>query len=78
MQCLRYWAACLNEESERSRHSDLPPQFEPLFNFLEGIGSVYQNFMSNGSGKLLVYHLLCLTGVRLVKISTTTDPRNDW
>ena len=78
MQCSRYWAACLNEESERSRHSDLPPQFEPLFNFLEGIGSVYRNFMRNGSGKLLVYNLLCLTGARLVKISTTTDPRNDW
>ena len=47
---------------QRRRPSDLPSQFESLFNFLEGVGSAYHNFMRNGSGKLLVYHLLCLTG----------------
>ena len=67
-----------DEESERSWPSDLPPQFKPLFNFLEEVGSVYQNSMRNGSGKLLVYHLLSLTGVGLAKVSTTTDPRMDW
>jgi len=51
-----------DDVSERRWPSDLPSQFESLFNFLEGVGSVYHNFMRNGSGKLLVYHLLCLTG----------------
>ena len=58
--------------SWRSPPAHLPPQFQPLFNFTEGIASIYGgNFMRNGAGKLLTYHLLSLTGIGLCKISTT-------
>ena len=66
-------------DSERSLPTCLPPQFQPLFNFMEGIASIYDgNFMRNGAGKLLTYELLSLTGIGLCKISTTRDPRTDW
>ena len=66
-------------DSERSLPTCLPPQFQPLFNFMEGIASIYDgNFMRNGAGKLLTYELLSLTGIGLCKISTIRDPRTNW
>ena len=71
-----------DEDSESSlvKPANLPPLFKPLFEFLEGARSVNvaQNFLRNGSGKLLVYNLLLLTGMGFPKLSTTSDSRTDW
>ena len=82
--CYRYCCCSLSPSRQAQErlvllHFNLPPLFKPLFNFLEGVGCIYQhNFMRNGSGKMLIYHLLCLTGTEFPKLSTTTDPRTDW
>ena len=57
----------------------LPPPFQPLFEYMEGVRSVYnRDFMRNGAGKLLMYNSLSVARIGFVKISTTTDPRTDW